>query len=242
MRRSAASARRASSSPRPRYSNANPSPRFRTCVRAWSATCAGAPTTTPSSRRSSQRRPRAAREGGPMSPDAPAAGGSQVGPMNTVGHDVPRIDAYERVTGRATYTRDVTLPGMLYARGACAARTRTRASCRSIRRVPRRFRGCARSSTTRRTGSRTARAPSREGVSTATRPRTSRSTSGTCSTVRCVTWVSPSRPWPPSTGTSPRRRSASSTSSGRSCPSCSTRSRRRTPTRARGSGPRATSA
>ena len=40
----------------------------------------------------------------------------QVGPMDTVGHDVPRIDAYERVTGRATYTGDVRLPGMLYAR------------------------------------------------------------------------------------------------------------------------------
>ena len=39
-----------------------------------------------------------------------------VEPMNTVGHDVPRIDAYERVTGKATYTRDVRLPGMLYAR------------------------------------------------------------------------------------------------------------------------------
>ena len=39
-----------------------------------------------------------------------------VGPMNTVGHNVPRIDAYERVTGKATYTGDVRLPGMLYAR------------------------------------------------------------------------------------------------------------------------------
>jgi xanthine dehydrogenase molybdenum-binding subunit len=36
--------------------------------------------------------------------------------MDTVGRDVPRIDAYERVTGRAEYTRDVTVPGMLYAR------------------------------------------------------------------------------------------------------------------------------
>ena len=36
--------------------------------------------------------------------------------MNTVGHDVPRIDAVERVTGRAEYTRDLRLPGMLYAR------------------------------------------------------------------------------------------------------------------------------
>ncbi len=39
-----------------------------------------------------------------------------VGPMDTVGRNVPRIDAYERVTGRANYTRDVRLPGMLYAR------------------------------------------------------------------------------------------------------------------------------
>ena len=47
---------------------------------------------------------------------SPQQAPGQVGPMNTVGHDVPRIDAYERVTGRATYTRDVRLPGMLYAR------------------------------------------------------------------------------------------------------------------------------
>lgn len=40
----------------------------------------------------------------------------QMAPTATVGHDVPRIDAYERVTGRATYTRDLRLPGMLYAR------------------------------------------------------------------------------------------------------------------------------
>jgi CO/xanthine dehydrogenase Mo-binding subunit len=30
-------------------------------------------------------------------------------------HHPPRIDAVERVTGRATYTRDVSLDGMLYA-------------------------------------------------------------------------------------------------------------------------------
>jgi CO/xanthine dehydrogenase Mo-binding subunit len=34
----------------------------------------------------------------------------------TVGHPTPRIDAYERVTGKATYSADVQLPGMLYAR------------------------------------------------------------------------------------------------------------------------------
>ena len=39
-----------------------------------------------------------------------------IGPMNVVGHNVPRIDSYERVTGRATYTGDVRLPGMLFAR------------------------------------------------------------------------------------------------------------------------------
>jgi len=35
--------------------------------------------------------------------------------LKTVGHATPRIDALERVTGKAMYTRDVSLPGMLYA-------------------------------------------------------------------------------------------------------------------------------
>ena len=35
--------------------------------------------------------------------------------MNTVGINVPRIDARERVTGEATYTRDLSFPDMLYA-------------------------------------------------------------------------------------------------------------------------------
>ncbi len=39
-----------------------------------------------------------------------------VAPLTTVGHATPRIDAIERVTGRAKYTNDVQLPGMLYAR------------------------------------------------------------------------------------------------------------------------------
>src|SRR5438552_163497 len=38
-----------------------------------------------------------------------------VEPMKTIGHATPRIDAFERVTGKATYTRDVYLEGMLYA-------------------------------------------------------------------------------------------------------------------------------
>src|SRR5688500_6929549 len=40
----------------------------------------------------------------------------QLTPLQVVGRDVPRIDAVERVTGSATYTRDIRLPGMLYAR------------------------------------------------------------------------------------------------------------------------------
>ena len=62
-----------------------------------------------------------------------------IGPLNTVGHNVPRIDAYERVTGKATYTRDVRVPGMLYAR----VRILTRASVASTSPEPRRVRACA---------------------------------------------------------------------------------------------------
>ena len=39
-----------------------------------------------------------------------------VTPMKTVGHPAQRIDAVKRVTGAATYTGDIQLPGMLYAR------------------------------------------------------------------------------------------------------------------------------
>lgn len=41
---------------------------------------------------------------------------TSVAPLSTVGHATPRIDAVERVTGAARYTRDMRLPGMLYAR------------------------------------------------------------------------------------------------------------------------------
>src|ERR1700687_4511871 len=40
--------------------------------------------------------------------------GSAIAPMNVIGHAAPRIDAVERVTGRATYTRDGHVPGMRY--------------------------------------------------------------------------------------------------------------------------------
>ena len=38
------------------------------------------------------------------------------GPLNVVGKRAPNIDALERVTGRAKYTGDIDLPGMLVAR------------------------------------------------------------------------------------------------------------------------------
>ena len=41
---------------------------------------------------------------------------STLTPLETVGHPAPRIDAAERSTGRAKYSGDVHLPGMLYAR------------------------------------------------------------------------------------------------------------------------------
>jgi putative selenate reductase molybdopterin-binding subunit len=45
-----------------------------------------------------------------------AASGAPLAALKTVGHETPRIDARERVTGKATYSTDVRLPGMLYAR------------------------------------------------------------------------------------------------------------------------------
>ncbi|HEY1268777.1 MAG TPA: hypothetical protein VGH16_16090, partial [Candidatus Binatia bacterium] len=36
--------------------------------------------------------------------------------FSVVGKATPRIDGFERVTGKAEYTGDVQLPGMLYAR------------------------------------------------------------------------------------------------------------------------------
>src|ERR1700684_3051347 len=36
--------------------------------------------------------------------------------LKTVGHPAARVDALQRVTGKATYTGDLHLPGMLFAR------------------------------------------------------------------------------------------------------------------------------
>ena len=44
------------------------------------------------------------------------AAGPAMSRLQTVGHPAPLIDALERVSGKATYTGDVKLPGMLYGR------------------------------------------------------------------------------------------------------------------------------
>jgi CO/xanthine dehydrogenase Mo-binding subunit/aerobic-type carbon monoxide dehydrogenase small subunit (CoxS/CutS family) len=44
------------------------------------------------------------------------AAGENVQALKTLGRSTTRIDARQRVTGKATYTSDVSLPGMLYAR------------------------------------------------------------------------------------------------------------------------------
>ena len=49
-----------------------------------------------------------------------------IAPLTTVGHAAPRIDAVERVTGKATYTNDIKLPGMLYARMLRSSRPHAR--------------------------------------------------------------------------------------------------------------------
>ena len=44
------------------------------------------------------------------------SGATHVAPLKTVGRSTPRIDTRMRVSGKATYSQDVSLPGMLYAR------------------------------------------------------------------------------------------------------------------------------
>ena len=39
---------------------------------------------------------------------------SGLAPLNIVGNATARVDAVERVTGEAKYSRDIKLPGMLY--------------------------------------------------------------------------------------------------------------------------------
>lgn len=52
----------------------------------------------------------------PARREATMGSAPDLSPLKTLGHATPRIDAVKRVTGTATYTGDVQLPGMLYAR------------------------------------------------------------------------------------------------------------------------------
>jgi len=58
--------------------------------------------------------PRSARNA--PTPTKISSAGSAVAALNVVGNATARIDAAERVSGKATYTADVLLPNMLYAR------------------------------------------------------------------------------------------------------------------------------
>jgi xanthine dehydrogenase iron-sulfur cluster and FAD-binding subunit A len=60
-----------------------------------------------------------------------AAAGAPLPVLQTAGHPTPRIDALERVTGKANYTGDVHVPGSC-TRPCCAARTHTPGSAVSI--------------------------------------------------------------------------------------------------------------
>jgi putative selenate reductase molybdopterin-binding subunit len=54
--------------------------------------------------------------GGATSANVEASSSHALTLLKAVGHATPKIDAVERVTGKAAYTGDVKLPGMLYAR------------------------------------------------------------------------------------------------------------------------------
>src|SRR5215467_10104631 len=78
-----------------------------TFVVPWPAISAAARATTRSSRPWRQRSP-ARRVEGPMD--------TATRELKIVGKRVPRVDAKERVTGRAIYPADFSLPGMLHGR------------------------------------------------------------------------------------------------------------------------------
>ena len=59
--------------------------------------------------------------------------------FSVVGVSVPRVDGLEKVTGGAKYVADLAIPGMIEG-NFCAARTRMRASARSILLKPKRCR------------------------------------------------------------------------------------------------------
>ena len=68
-----------------------------------------------------------------------AAPGAAHAALNVVGHDVPRKDAIEKVTGQAVYSTDIVLPGMLHAKVLRSPRAHARISAidaAAARRLP----------------------------------------------------------------------------------------------------------
>ena len=143
------------------------------------------------------------------SPDAASARA-----LTAVGGLTPRIDAPERVTGRARYTGDVQLHGMLYARVLRSPHPHAR-----IRRVDTR--------PAERLGG------VRAVISVTPVMSSGRAaihgTTGFSSTTRCGSWATRWRRWRPSTVTPPRRRSRRLWSTTSRWTSCSTWKRRCAP-------------
>ncbi|MCB2041036.1 MAG: hypothetical protein KDH48_09715, partial [Rhodoferax sp.] len=56
----------------------------------------------------------------------PAGSGAAAPDLQVVGRSAPRKDAHDKVTGRAQYTTDIVLPGMLHAKVLRSARAHAR--------------------------------------------------------------------------------------------------------------------
>ncbi len=113
-----------------------------------------------------------------------------------VGRAIPRLESWQKVTGRAEYVHNLRLPGMLYGkifRSTVPARAH---QAHRRRPPPRRSAACTASSPP------TTSAPSSPSRTTARRSTTSRSSRST----RCATSASRSRSCSPPIRTSPRRR------------------------------------
>src|SRR5712671_4956454 len=80
------------------------------------ATVAASQRSTQNAQNAQNARNSQSSQGSPTKSIAASSAGSALSALNVVGHDTPRIDAAERVSGTAKYTGDVMLPGMLYAR------------------------------------------------------------------------------------------------------------------------------
>src|SRR5881628_1043179 len=52
----------------------------------------------------------------PESPERPRVAWQKPGETRILGHEIRRVDGPAKVTGRAKYTYDVSLPGLLHAR------------------------------------------------------------------------------------------------------------------------------